>query len=288
VHVYVDGRLAAQVPTTLARPDIVAARLGAGATTGFGWTTVLPAGAHQVCAFGLNVGAGNWNTQLGCAAVTAVAGAAANPVGGVDIGVGGPGNVRLTGWAFDPDAWTDPVTVHLYLDGAYAGAVTADHAVAGPNRVPAGGGVYHGFDWLGTAAPGRHQVCAYAIDVGAGDWNPALGCATVTVTDSSPVGAVDAVNAGAGTVTASGWAYDRDATSAVAVTLWSDSTFLTSVPTSGARPDVATAIAGAGPNSGFSWQGPVAPGAHSVCAYAVNVGSGSPYTALGCRTVTVR
>jgi hypothetical protein len=52
-----------------------------------------------------------------------------------------------------------------------------------------------------------------------------------------------------------------------------------------ARPDVAAAVPGAGPDKGFRFSAPVAPGRHEVCVAANSNGPGRAHW-LGCRTVT--
>jgi hypothetical protein len=52
------------------------------------------------------------------------------------------------------------------------------------------------------------------------------------------------------------------------------------------RPDVAALHPAHGPAHGFDTTLDVAPGPHTVCAYAVNVGAGSGNPRLGCRTAT--
>jgi hypothetical protein len=42
-------------------------------------------------------------------------------------------------------------------------------------------GAKHGFDKTLTVASGKHQICAYAINVGGGAANTPLSCKSVTV-----------------------------------------------------------------------------------------------------------
>ncbi len=66
LHVYVDGVVVGAGTTTLARPDVTAAR-GLGPLTGFGFDVPLPVpGRHQVCLFAINAGPGSVNPNLGC------------------------------------------------------------------------------------------------------------------------------------------------------------------------------------------------------------------------------
>ncbi|TFV87777.1 N-acetylmuramoyl-L-alanine amidase [Blastococcus sp. CT_GayMR16] len=71
VHLYVDGRYAGQVQAAGNRPDVAAAFPGAGPGHGFSASLLVGAGAHTVCAFGINAGMGQSNPVLACRSVTA-------------------------------------------------------------------------------------------------------------------------------------------------------------------------------------------------------------------------
>lgn len=291
VHVYVDGKAVAALSTGDARADVARAVGGAGPSAGFHWSSVLAAGSHTVCAYAINVGYGTANQLLGCTKVTTVGGAAADPIGSLDSVVGGVETLRAVGWAYDADAATGPVTVHVYVDGGFAGAVTADSTRADVAAAVSGAGPAHGFSWSAGATAGQHTVCLYAINVGAGTRNPTLGCRTVTVTeaDHRPTGTVDSVVASGTTVTASGWAFDPDLpTAAVVVHVYVDGVPTAAVQASTERADVGRVYPSAGAAHGYVWSGTTSPGTHAVCVYAINQGAGSVNPSLGCRTVTVR
>ena len=100
-----------------------------------------------------------------------------------------PGQVRLTGWAYDPSLPTEPTTIHAYLGGpegapgarlydlgAVAGLPRPDvgtvHRAAGPN---------HGFDVsFPVVASRRNRVCAYVVAAAEGE-SKLLGCRTVGI-----------------------------------------------------------------------------------------------------------
>src|SRR5918999_1681997 len=44
-----------------------------------------------------------------------------DPHGAYDLAASPPGQVRVAGWSFDPNVPTDPIAVHVYVDGT-AGA----------------------------------------------------------------------------------------------------------------------------------------------------------------------
>lgn len=105
-------------------------------------------------------------------------------------------------------------------------------------------------------------------------------------TRNDPLGSFDGIVRRPGGAVATGWSFDPDSSSPIAVHLYSDGAFAAAVTTSSARPDVAAAYAGAGPSTGFSQSLFLSPGVHSICAYAINIGAGAG-DLLGCRQVTI-
>jgi len=96
------------------------------------------------------------------------------------------------GWAYDPDVPNSAIAVHFYVDGGYAGQMSAGEY---RGDLAGYGNRYHGYTW---AFPSQfkngqqHSVTAYAID-SAGGANPALGtryvtCAPPVVTPNPPTG----------------------------------------------------------------------------------------------------
>jgi hypothetical protein len=121
---------------------------------------------------------------------TAIFAAGDDPIGYLDLAASpAPGQVRVRGWAFDPNAPTAPLAIRLSVGGKLgtAGAVTHElGAVATRSRrdVAAqypGAGPRHGFDVsLPTVKSGRQRVCAYALDVDPGE-DRLLGCKGATI-----------------------------------------------------------------------------------------------------------
>ena len=206
--------------------------------------------------------------------------------GNLDRAVGGLNQVDVAGWAIDPDNGTAPTTVHVYIDGV-GHVLTAD--VVRPDLVgpfPLAGPA-HGFQATLPAAGGTHNVCAYAINAGAGGINPRLACKTVTVRDASPFGNLEAAAGVPGGVSVAGWAIDPDTALPIQVHVYVDGAGV-ALTADGSRPDVGAAFPAAGPDHGFgSALIGAEPGSHQVCAYAINVGPGYTNPLLGCRTVTV-
>ncbi len=121
---------------------------------------------------------------------TATLPGADNPVGSLDLtGSPTPGQVRVRGWALDPNAPTQPLAIRAYVGGK-AGSPGATGYELGPvasrvrtdvgSRYPEAG-PRHGFDAsFATLRSGRQPVCVYAVDVAPGA-DTLLGCRTISV-----------------------------------------------------------------------------------------------------------
>ncbi|KFF58442.1 hypothetical protein JF66_18525, partial [Cryobacterium sp. MLB-32] len=182
VHVYVDG-VGVAYQANKVRTDVGGAYPGYGNNHGFAETVTAAPGSHQVCVYGINTGPGA-HPVLGCATVTVpgvsgIVERGRTPIGVLEAAAPVTGGITVGGWALDPDT-ANSIAVHVYVDGvgvAYqANKVRTDVGGAYP-----GYGNNHGFAETIPAAPGRHQVCVYAINSVAGQ-NTALACTTATVT----------------------------------------------------------------------------------------------------------
>jgi hypothetical protein len=143
------------------------------ATGAFSGTLPTRAGT-KVCAKAVNKGPGV-DTVVGCLTYTV----SFDPYGSLDVVSPSPAGLLVQGWSVDPDT-ASPISVQVYLDGAFATTVTAsgdrpDVATAYP-----GYGSLHGYDVTVPAGPGLHTICAYAINTGPGTSNPLLACRQVT------------------------------------------------------------------------------------------------------------
>jgi spore germination protein YaaH len=284
VDVYVDGKGASSGPASAGRGDIARLYPGYGAAHGFDTTLTIGGGTHQICAFGINVGPGG-NTLLGCRTVTLPTG---SPYGSFDVAsAAGPGKLHLRGWAIDPDV-ADSVRVDVYIDGKGASSGPASAGRADVAAAFPGYGAAHGFDTTLNVTGGKHQVCAFAINVGPGG-NTLLGCRTVTMPTGSAFGSLDSVTAaGAGQAEVKGWAIDPDVTDPIRVDMYVDGKGAQSGSANVNRPDLAAHFPGYGTTHGFDVTlGGLTAGKHTVCTYAINVGNGAASTKLGCQAVTV-
>jgi hypothetical protein len=177
VHIYVDSAGTA-VTADDPRADVAAVYPAYGSEHGFAWSGAVAAGAHRVCVYAINNGAGG-PALLGCSNVTVPAPPtpepSAAPIGNLESAVRDGYNVTVSGWALDPDT-VNPIDVHVYV-GATGEAIRADDARADVAAVY-GLGTNHGFSAVLPIAAGPQSVCAYAIDSGGGP--PSLiGCIQV-------------------------------------------------------------------------------------------------------------
>lgn len=174
VHVYVDGRPSRTTTASSARPDVAAAYPGYGSAHGYAVRVPAAAGTRQVCAYGIDTVAPGTNALLGCRTVQV----SGTSVGSLDAVTRASGRASVRGWALDPDT-AGAGTVHVYVEGRFAGALTAsgarpDVAAAYPAWGPA-----HGFTGSVALPAGPATVCAYALDAAGAGGSVTLGCRRV-------------------------------------------------------------------------------------------------------------
>ena len=210
---------------------------------------------------------------------------AGNPFGNLESAARIPGSVSVQGWAIDPDT-TGSVAVHVYVDGAWAGQATANVARPTWARPSRAGTRTTASRCNVPVGPGDHRVCAYAINVGQrvdqprprvhdGRGQPARAASTPP---RRPPPASSRSRAGPSTPTPP----RRSRSTSTSTAPWP----------AGSRPacraPTSPRCSRSGTNAGYEAAIPAVPaGSHEVCAYAINVGSGTTNPNLGCRTVTV-
>ena len=205
------------------------------------------------------------------------------PFGHVDSLTSTATGFQVKGWALDPDT-TAPINVDVTADGRDLGKVLANASRPDVDAVYHQG-TNHGFAAAFVLADGRHTICTYAINVGAGTGNTSLGCLAITL-NHEPFGSFDTLTQIPGGFVVTGWTVDPDQpTTALTVGLSVGSAVLTRTA-GAARPDVANVYKDAGPNHGFSFPVTAGEGTHQVCITANNVGPGTS-TSLGCRNITL-
>jgi len=204
------------------------------------------------------------------------------PVGGIDGFTRTPTGVTIGGWALDPDS-AAPSTVDVTVDGQ-----PFAHGPATGDRPDVGGypftGTAHGFVFDLHPSDGHHHVCVDASD-DTGTFDVTVVCQDIDVA-STPFGSLDrAALVGAGRARVTGWAIAPDAPAPITVDLLVDGTYVTSVPATAPRPDVAAAYPAYGAGHGFDTIIAVPPGhGHTVCAYGA-ADDDRPAPRLGCSTV---
>jgi hypothetical protein len=159
----------------------------------FGSSFILRSGTHHVCAVGVNALYGTHNSKPACTSITL----ALKPLGtfGSLQRVTGSTNLRVTGWALDPDT-SAPISVRLSLDGATYATVPAKAARTDiAAKYPYGAD--HGLSTLITASDGEHSVCATALNVSGGA-DVKLGCKLIDAVHPVAPAAVRSVSAMAG------------------------------------------------------------------------------------------
>jgi hypothetical protein len=118
--------------------------------------------------YAINQGAGN-NIFLGCGSVNV----SSIPIGALDAVQRQGNNVRVVGWALDPDV-ARPIEIHVYADGALLTVVAADRPRSDIGAIFPAYGPAHGFDAT-IDAPQARSICVYAINVEAGT-NQLIAC----------------------------------------------------------------------------------------------------------------
>ena len=280
-HVYVDGHPAAAVTATGDRPDVGGAFPAFGSLHGFTTTvTGLAAGQHNVCVYAVRPSTGP-NPLLGCRQVSV----SDSPIGSLDGVVRAPGGARVRGWALDPST-TASITTHTYVSGQFGGAVVADSPRSDIARAFPGYGDAHGVDGLISSPGGTQTLCLYGLDAVAPGSNALLACRSVFLA-VDPFGSLDAVTRSGNTIGVRGWAIDPDSAASGEVHVYVDGAGASILRASTARNDVAAVFPDyAAAGHGFAADGiPVGPGAHRVCAYAINLAGAGSSTTLGCASV---
>jgi hypothetical protein len=279
VHLYADNTFVGGTWASIPRPDLASRYPTAGPNHGFRLTLPIRSGSHLLCAYALNVGPGV-NTLLRCVRITLQN----NPVGHLDTALQYPGGVTLNGWVLDPDT-TGPVSVRVYADGKWTATGVAnlsrpDLAAAYPAN-----GTDHGFSIFTPLSPGNHVLCAYGLNIAAGNANTKFGCVTV-IRAVQPFGAsTGIIRAGiSNTIQVAGWAIDPDTLGAVPVHVSVDGVDRMTLSANVAYPGTLDQFPLYGGTHAYSGSIVLDAGEHTVCVTAYNVGPGSNLQ-LGCALI---
>ena len=284
IHVYV-GTVGTAHAADRTRNDVGAAYPDSGSQHGFD-VTVPAQGSDQrrVCVYAMNVGPGA-PVLLRCVDTEPLSGP---PVGSAPSITTTASTIEVKGWALDPDT-TAAIPVHVYV-GSEGSAHTASGTSTLPEKYAAYGST-HGYSVSIPASQGEYPVCVYGINTGPGG-HALLGCSTVVVgtvpiadLNRPPIGNVELVRGGAGTVEVSGWALDPDTAASIQVHAYVDGAGV-AFTADRDRPDVGRLYPRNGSAHGFANTLTAPPGQRRVCLYAINTGLGG-HTLLSCSTVTV-
>ena len=153
VHVYGGSSMLRAVPANLSRPDVAAAVPGYGDLHGYDATFPARAGSYTVCAYGINIGVGNDNGQLGCRSVTVAADTVA-PQTTVTANPGASGSATSISFAADEPG----ATFSCRLDNAAWAACTSPVTL----NLPVG---THTFSVRATDPSGNSDATPAAVDV---------------------------------------------------------------------------------------------------------------------------
>jgi hypothetical protein len=207
--------------------------------------------------------------------------AAGSPIGNLEILESKPGELRVAGWAIDPNT-ADPIEVHVYV-GDVGTPISANQNRPDVGSAYPSAGSRHGFDArIPVTASGSTNVCAYAINVAQGG-NKLLGCRTVIAYTGPPVGSIDGIRVSSRSVEFSGWAIDPDTAGSIEVHAYVDGVGIPLLADR-ERGDLAPHYPQHGTKHGFADKLTVPIDAKTLCLYAINVGRGSN-TTLGCRSI---
>ena len=280
VHVYAGTVGVGRLPATLPRSDVGASFPGHGEAHGFDGTVAVGPGTYNICVYGIGTGPGG-NSVLGCRAFTVDSSA----IGALDAVTRSPGALHLTGWALDLDT-SLPTSVHIHDNGVPVSSVAADLPRGDIAASRPGYGDRHGFDVRIAAHAGEHEICAFAISVGAGPPSTRIGCKRVSVV-SAPEGLLEPLSLVPGGVRVTGWALDRDTDQPITVHVYADGVPVATSLAGDVRPGVVVPFPDFGDAHFFDLQLPLAVGRHTVCVYGIDALGGSSNALIGCQTFTM-
>lgn len=282
LHVYVNGRVASWVTANVSRPDIGRAYQGAGDRHGFDVEIAAPAGRADVTIYAINAGSGSEHPVIVTASI-----AVGRPFGALDVAVAAPGSARLIGWTVDPDQPGGATQVAVFVDGAFAGTFPTDQRRPDVAQGYVGFGDLHGFDITVPIDPGIHVVEVWSVNDGGRAQPVQIATRSITIAGGAPTGAFDWALRAPGGVRVLGWALDPDTVEAIDVHVYVDDIYAGQGTANVSRPDVGQRYPAYGYNHGFDVTVPAPLGARRMTIYAVNKGSGAPYTNLGTLTAQV-
>jgi hypothetical protein len=268
--VIIDGT-ATSLVANQPRPDLVEDHPVAGPNHGFAASLPATQGAHTVCVTTVDIGFGA-NNSFGCKKITLND----SPRGALDAAVQRSGQLRVVGWAFDPEAPTKALTVSIKIDSTVH-AVVANLARSDVATKYPAAGKYHGYAVSYLLPEGSHTVCVTARNIGYGS-NTVFPCRTA-VLNFTPTAALTSLTTTSTGASVKGWASDPDTTAAISVSVSVDGHAVKTMPAD----DAGTTHSG----HNFTLALALKSGAHTVCAVGLNVLYGTHNSKAACRTITL-
>jgi hypothetical protein len=275
VHLAVDHKRVATLHADAPRPDVAKTHPGHGTDLGFHYSGTIAAGKHTVCVRVVDYPTKK-QVQLRCRTISFDF----DPIGAVDGLTTTPGHLTATGWAIDPNDPASARGIIARIDDKPVAETTADQPYPSLAKSHPKAGDNHGFTLTFPISEGTHSVCIKATNIGPGTGH-ILRCYTRKV-NFSPTGKITNLVQAPGGFRITGYAKDPDSTTPTRVWI-----------TTGGGTKLATVEAdragGAEPGYGFYAHakflaGKLAPGNHTLCAKARNVGTYGENRTIQCVT----
>lgn len=213
------------------------------------------------------------------------------PFGNLESVEASSGVIRLGGWAIDPDT-TGPIDIQISANGQTQ-TVKANLPRRDVGAGYPGYGDNHGFSaTIPIMNDSSVNLCVTALGDKAGGKSLEFGCRQVTIPDGpapelarAPIGGLELVTTGVGTVRVAGWALDPDTYNPIAVHAYVGSTGVASTANL-PRADVGRLYPKYGANHGFDFTVKDVSGNQQVCVYAIDTAA-KGNSILGCTTVNI-
>lgn len=253
----------------------------------FGSVTMPNTGSHEVCIYASNTLAGS-DQLIKCLTATVPENPLRDdPRGALSATVLDNGDIRATGWMFDPSSASTSISGWLVDNGSLVKVITANQPSPALYSYGIGGDHGHSHTFAPTAY-GEHSVCVYGLNVGWGKhtW---IDCESVTLSHDAmrddPRGDALVHSSDSGRIVMVGWAIDPNVLTAQVTLMWTLDGKAVAYGYANHPSDYLYAYGVPGQHGAFAAIG-ATPGPHQVCMFAINVGLGSDQL-IACRNATV-
>lgn len=279
VALVTDGSEVVRVLADQPRPDVGSVYPALGPNRGFSGISGMTVGRHLVCVWGER--AKLQSKLMGCRWFD---NPPDEPFGNVDAASPQYGGLQISGWTIDRNTAAS-ISARFYVDQGYGGDRTADRSRPDVASVYPAYGPDHGFSASLNTGPGNHNVCVNGLNAGPGSPEGFIRCVTASTITGPPIGNVDSLQVGTGSVTVQGWTFDPDVTRPISVHIYIDGAFGGAFTAAVSRPDLEGPFPFMGTAHGFkATVGASTAGRHTVCVYAINDGPPDVNPPLGCRS----